>query len=841
MKTKKKIFSLLAALLATAVVTPAYAQTAVQGEAIELRNLNLKSGAAGWQFRGVSKLDNNYRAETTPDGLGALAIHIDDSSPDNLKKAAYIARRDLPTTAGYYQLHFRMRSDLSGGSAGVRLLAEKMDGSYQALYIPGQSGTPTLTKQTPWTDYFLLYRLSETVKTTVVQFETNDARGSMAVAGVKLERLDEATGSKLYQQMNPTYPSAAQFGAKLVGTPCRVINAIGKKMLYQPPGMDYPVLVLNSCTSVGAGSAIFVDYVKGTSTVVPFSKGVGGWDIIEVAPGKLLFESLGPVTLYTVDTTGGNYKIESAVDVPQNQYAWSFAKGPQGEVYFGSYPSGNVFRYDHATKKVEDLGYIGPEGNLYARHVAVDDRGYLLVAMSVSKPNIVAYNLATKEQTVVAPGKSSGLVNVAGRVYVSIDGALHEFDAPSMKFIPAKLPAAPANVTWRGMSPNSTAQRFLLLASDSNWYEAAPGGTPKQVWNLNLEGGTIVGHTHDNKLIAFRGQEYGVAAPNATDVNWKQVTDKAMPVGMHFLSPDPKGGVTSGPNFGQTLVRFDPARKLEQNTGQVVDGGGEVYDGLWIGDEFHFVAYSGGYQAVWNPEKPWRQMQNENPRTIVQYNVPAYDTMIRPIGGIVTGPGGKLYTGWAGAYGKTNGTVTEFDPKTEKVRFWSNKLIDEDASIGKVVSDGKYIYGLTSNYFSGIKPTPKPIYFFALDPETEQVVYKQKLEVTAGANLVHIPTTNKVWLALPGGVQHFDPASKTFGKVLAWPKGVGNPGNVNSTTSRGNNGWLVANDYIVKLSDGATPELNVQFKMAMGAHITAGYDGQLYYTQKQELWAAPLK
>ncbi len=836
MKTLTKLCCLF--LLATA---PCIAQPATQGENIELRNLDFKSGIASWGLRNASKLDAVYRAETTPDGLPALAVHLDDNSPDALKKAAYIARRDLPTAQGYYQLHFRMRTDLSAGSAGLRLMVEKTDGTLQAINIPGQGGAPLVSKQTPWQNYFLVYRIGEPVKNVIIQFETRDARGSMAVADMRLERFDDATGAKLYQQMNPTYPSAAQFGAKLVGTPCRVINAIGKKMLYQPPGMDYPILVLNSCTSVGTGSAVFVDYVKGTSTVVPFPKGAGGWDIIEVAPGKLLFESLGPVSLYTIDTTGGNYKIESVVDVPQSQYAWSFAKGPQGEIYFGSYPSGNVYRYDHATRKVSDLGYIGPEGNLYARHVAVDDRGYLLVSMSVSKPNLVAYNLATKEQTVVAPGKSGGLVNVAGRVYVPIDKVLHEFDAPSMKFVPAKLPAPPANITWQGLSPNSTTQRFLLLGSDGNWYETAPTGTPKQVWNLKLEGGTIVGHTHNNQLLAFRGQEYAVVAPNAKKVPWKQVTDKAVPVSMHFLSPDPKGGVTSGPNFGQTLVRFDPARKLEQNTGQVVDGGGEVYDGLWLGDEFHFVAYSGGYQAVWNPDKPWRQMQNENPRTIVQYNVPDYDTVIRPIGGIVTGPGGKLYTGWAGAYGKTNGTVTEFDPKTEKVRFWSNKLIDEDASIGKVASDGKYIYGLTSNYFSGIKPAPKPIYFFVLDPQTEQVVYKQKLEVTAGANLVHIPGTNNVWLALPGGVQRFDPASKTFGSMLAWPKGVGNPGNVNSTTSLGSNGWLVANDYIVKLSDGATPELNVQFKMPMGAHITAGYDGQLYFTQKQELWAAPLK
>jgi hypothetical protein len=271
-----------------------------------------------------------------------------------------------------------MRTDLRQGSAQLQIWLQENHRDYRQLENLGQSAPNNLTGQTPWTNYSVIYKVPANTTATMIQFEADNARGSMSVADVSVERInDEAE----MQQLNLDAPDAREFGAKMVATPCRVVNTVGHKLIYQPPGLDHPVLVLNSSTSGGVASAVFVDYVKGTSTVVPFPSGCGGWDIIETLPGKLLFESLSPLSLVTIDTTGGHYKIVSDVPVTKatgNTYAWSFAKGNDGTIYFGSYPTCHAYSYDPQTEKVKDLGYIGPKGNLYVRNVAVDDRGYLL-------------------------------------------------------------------------------------------------------------------------------------------------------------------------------------------------------------------------------------------------------------------------------------------------------------------------------------------------------------------------------------------------------------------------------------------------------------------------------
>ena len=260
------------------------------GTTVTLPNLDMSAGASSWILRDSSKLDDVYQAGKTPDGKAVLSIHVDENSSAHLKDSAYVARRDLPTVAGYYQLQFRAKSDMQHGSAGLHILAQKADKSYLQILQMGQGGAPALSGKTSWTNYFVVYKIPEGITATVMQFETKNLRGSISLADVSLEQLDEKTGSALMQQINPQAQSAQEYGAKMVATPCRVVNAIGNKMIYQPPGLDHPVLVFNSCTPGEVGSAIFVDYVKGTSTVIPMPTGSGGWDIIETAPGKLLFE-----------------------------------------------------------------------------------------------------------------------------------------------------------------------------------------------------------------------------------------------------------------------------------------------------------------------------------------------------------------------------------------------------------------------------------------------------------------------------------------------------------------------------------------------------------------------
>jgi streptogramin lyase len=827
---------LLPIMLAASAMPGTTQETGAQpalGTPVALPNMDFENGVNSWMLRDSAQLDSVYQAATTPEGKPALSIRLDDNSPERLKNSAYIARRDFPTAAGYYQLRFRMQTDLQSGNTNLRIAARKTDNTSAQIFNAGAS---SVTGKTAWTNYFIVYRLPENVADTIVQLEANGAQGTMAVADVSLQRLSDERGKALLQQMNPQVMGAQEYGSKMVATPCRVVNAIGNKLIYQPPGLGHSVLVFNSCTSGEAGSAIFVDYIKNTSTVVPLPTGSGGWDIIETSPGKLLFESLEPLSLVTIDTTGGHYKVLSNVSVENSTYAWSFAKGPDGMIYFGSYPTCHAYRYNPQTLKVDDLGYIGPEGNLYVRYVAVDSRGILLCAVDFSKPHIIAYNLKTGEQTVVAPGYANILTQLSGRVYMQMDGQLEEFDAASMKFIPVNSPAPPPGLQWKVLLHTSTPQRMVILASDGRWYLCKHGQKPQTAWDLDLNGGDIIGVDEDDKVLGMRGQDYFVAKTQARNVHWQPIAKNPAPVSIMFITADPKGGVTGGPAFGQTLFRYDAARQLEQNTDQVADGGGEVYDGKWLDGKFYYVAYSGGYLGEWDPAQPWDQIHNANPKILQQYNSEKYGFLIRPVGGIVIGPNKKLYAGWSAKYGKAGGGLTEYDPATGKSRSWKNDMFADAMSIGKITADEKYVYGITSNDFNGITPSPKPLVFWVFDPVTEKVLFKQTLKSTNGAQVFYVPRTGHVWLVDNEGCHLFDSAQMQFARNLSWPGEAGNPEGCSSVDARGGKAWIFANNKIVRLGDGDKPQLKVLFQTEQTGYLAAGADGELYYTQGKQLW-----
>lgn len=217
-------FTLTAAATSCRAVEQATIKPA-QGTPVTLGNPDFSDGAKSWILRDSAQLDAVYQADKTPEGKPALSIHLDENSPTVLKDSAYIARRDFPVEAGYYQLQFQMSSDLQSGNAGLHILAQKKDKSYIQILNAGQGGAPRLAGKTAWTNYFVVYKIPEDVTATVIQFETNSAQGTVSLADVSLDRLSDAAGKALMQQINPQVESAQDYGAKMMATPCRVANA----------------------------------------------------------------------------------------------------------------------------------------------------------------------------------------------------------------------------------------------------------------------------------------------------------------------------------------------------------------------------------------------------------------------------------------------------------------------------------------------------------------------------------------------------------------------------------------------------------------------------------------
>jgi hypothetical protein len=724
--------------------------------------------------------------------------------------------------------------------------------------------------------------------------------GKVWFDSISLVPLDDKKGREMLRKQNPKATSMHDAGAKKLGEPCRIVNArVGRFVKHPDDGRN--MLAINSCAS-GGGSAILIDYENKTSKVAVFPKGVGGWDMVQMGPDQMLFESLGDLHLFPIDIRNWQLKAGKEIKVGlRNTYAWSMDTGPDGKVYFGSYPTCHAYRFDPKSQRVEDLGKIGDKPNLYVRRVAVTGDGWLLCSVGTENRAVVAFNIETgKQQTLEEPFPSL-LVPVGGKVWGSVwlgrdeNGEhrrqLYRFNSKSMKFEKPELPvpqssrgasalqssrgasalqssrgasapqssrgasapqssreaSAPQSTAsapqrhWSDIVHTSTPERMLLKSSSHQYYLVSRNSAPRLVWDLPLRGGTLVGLDDKDRVIGFRGQDYFVAPPMAKSLKGclHPIAKEPPPVAMHFLRADPTGGVTGGPNFGQTLFRFDPKRSLSQNTPQVVDGGGEVYDGHWIDSVFYFIAYGGGDLAKWNPDKPWDQWSNRNPRVVAKYNGKDHHSLIRPQGGLVIGPGGRLFSGFSAGYGSAAGGLTEYDPKSGEARSWPNDLVAKEVSIGKLAADDRYVYGITSNNFNGIRRPVKDLIFFVFDPMKEKVVTKETLKgVTTRPAVLHIPGTGHVWLVDERGWHRFERDTLKFVSRLDWPREVADRARVSSHDERGKTAWLAVGRDVVRLDDGPEPKLISLFASDEGVQgLAAGKDGQLYFTQQTEIWS----
>jgi hypothetical protein len=814
------------------------ASLATAAQANTLPNGGFENGLQGWILSSAPD-DKVFRAADGPDvfaGKRSGLLEISAAAADAGRHYAYFGRNDLPTGPGLYRFHFALRSDLTQGTVGAIIAAQKPAGENFMTITPGQNNAPRISGKTDWTEYDIYYRLPIPADVVIVQLQMNDAVGRVWFDKVSVEKMEDnaATQEKI---QNITSPDG-KVHARPLGEPARNVSPLQQRLI-PDPNTGRPLLIINSCTSPGSGAALLVDYENAKTDVLRFPAGCGGWDFIELSPGKFLFESLEPLFLVPVDLRHRKVLVNQIIPQSTNLYAWQFTKGPDGNVYFGSYPTCHAYRYNPKTNATEDLGRMGPEGNTYVRFIGATSDGWLLSSVMSEKSGIAAYNLKDKSQFFIdLHPDSPRLITLDGIVYATIKGRLQQFDSTAKAFKDADLPT-PAGNFWVKIHDASTSARKVLTAGDGAVYVLDAGKSPQKIWDLPLRGGRVVGMDQQDRVIGIRGQDYFVAAPMATTIQPIQLTQDAPPVGIHFIRLDPDGGVTGGPSMGQTLFRFDPARQLHQNTPQVADGNGEVYDGQWIGGKFYFVSYSGGELAVWDPNQPWDQWNNVNPKRLAQYNAPELHSLIRPQGGLTIGPDGRLYSGWSAAYGQPTGGISEYDIATNQARAWSSDLIAPEVSIGSVAGDDKLIYGVTSNSFNGLTRPAKPIQFFAFDPQSQKIIFKQELQGVVGEpKLIRVPDTGHIWIATNLGLLKFDRDQLNLSPAIPWPQPLP-PTPVDCRDARDSHAWFAVGNHIVQLDDGDTPRLKILLNTPQGIQSLAAGDKALYFTQDTWLWSMP--
>lgn len=614
---------------------------------------------------------------------------------------------------------------------------------------------------------------------------------------------------------------AATASAEIVhlGQPCQARNVLaGRVVVDRATGRD--MLVLSNMNENAGAELIFIDPEKDTAKVYTAPAGAGSWALNEVPGDRLVVGTFYDGRFMVFDLN--KMEFTQVSEFPGESYIWNLAIGSDGRVYGGSYGGGKLGALDLNTYAVEDLGNPAPP-NMYLRYVSGLPDGRILCQFGQEKNTTMIFDPAKKDFRPV-PKSIKGITSGVSWHGYFLAGR-QAFKGRTLYAVPVPFPTPPTDKGVWHVDNYASTEDLLILHQGNALYTYRQGDKePKFIAEINLRGGRVLAYDRKGNLLGVRGQDYFVMKPGDTKLRLRRIPGESAPRQTHFLRVDEKGRLWGGPTFGQTLWFMDPATRKVTNTSTICDGGGEVYDVAFHDGATYAVAYAGGDIVRYNADKPWNQWDNENPQVIAHLGSKGY---IRPIGGTLFGPDGKLYTGWMAQYGRYGGAISITDPATDETDLIENPL-GEQAMAGIAV-DSKYIYAGTSLAGNGLpRKKDESAGFCVIDLATREIVYKEVYEgATSVRPLGCSDKLGRVAVTGGGGVRIFDSAS------LKWVDGI--PTDIpvqtcHSIASAPDGRLIYANENSIIALDLATGKYEkIADAPAKVDNVALGPDGTVYF------------
>ncbi len=355
-------------------------------------------------------------------------------------------------------------------------------------------------------------------------------------------------------------------------------------------------------------------------------------------------------------------------------YIWQLHKATDGKLYGGTWPNGKLVSYDPSTGRFEDHGQM-VEGEQYLIGVNGEfpDRVYCGIG---AHAQLVEYDTKTrtkrnlfgdryKGREAFSQLKRVGDLLVAlvypQPVVLVIDPSkgevLREILVPDQEddFYRgnAKSITVRGNEIYFGMNPSNNLYKYNIEKEELGLVGKDLGGPI----------GLVGDHYLYLKTVTERYKIYDLETNKIIkEVQLKLDTDDGMIVFSMNFGPD--GKVYGGSFINQHLWVHDPASKTCKDLGVAINLGGQVnsmvpYKGkLYIG---HYILAT---LSVYDPSKPWEPApaDNQNPRIIGSVG----EEQDR-IHDMVVGTDGKIYLGTYPGKGRRGGSLTIFDPETERM------------------------------------------------------------------------------------------------------------------------------------------------------------------------------
>ena len=449
----------------------------------------------------------------------------------------------------------------------------------------------------------------------------------------------------------------------------------------------------------------------------------GPWGMIAVPDGRLIVTSVGG-QVSVLDPAKKTFPIVARADT----WFWHITLGSDGLYYLASSPRARLFRFDLATSKLEDLGSMS-KTQVYLRTVLGGPDGYVYGAMGSTRPQVIAYHIATGKITELLPKSEEKYLPFPG-LGRGADGGLY---AVSQSGNPYRLEGGKARRVdkkdWQGLA------------------------------RVRLSDGRLVRYVDPDAIRVGEGRKARLIP----------VTYKAPGTGIFHLAQGPGDAVYGSTIMPLYLFRHTPRTGKTECLGRGGSDNGEAYSFGHVDGKLYYATYHSGLLMRYDPAGKWQPTPawNRNPRLLGSLG----EGHCRPRAMFVDSKK-RVWVGSFPEYGKYNGGLACYD--TVRRRLENNPVVVPGQSIMALTADdeARVIYGATDiEGGSGSGAITTEAKLFAWDPVKRKLLWDCVAVpgATGITNLLYIKGKLYGNSRAPGMAFtffRFDPATRTMDYVI---------------------------------------------------------------------------
>ncbi len=501
-----------------------------------------------------------------------------------------------------------------------------------------------------------------------------------------------------------------------------------------------------------------------TFTFPLFNTG-GSWDMTTAGDGSIYMTGDKSIYRYVIGDTSVK---DLGTVLPGEKSVWALASGKSNELFGGTFPSGNVFRY-----KVDEGFTDFGKGSLmkdeqYVRSLAYQHKTGSIYAGIGSHAHLIEYDAVKGTKNNILPSSFSEYqfvydlkiienLNEKDYLFAWLKGADKEpitlvFDLSTkqlvrelrgdikiksmIKGLRDELIYYTANKELYSLDINNKSGKSTLLSSQF-------GDSYSMMWDKDST--TLISFNDRRNLVKFSLLTNSI-------LETKLVLPK-QPISIHTLLAGPDGRIWSSGYLSGGNSAYDPAtdssteyRGLSQAEGMLTSKHNIIF-GLYTGANFY----------KYDVNKPW-SLTDKNPKFIGKA-----EGQDRPFGVAEAKTSNKVFFGTVPTYGKLGGDLVELSAGGDSIQTYKN-IVPQQSIVSLMGYKGLLIGGTSTSGGLGIEPTQKEAKLFFWDIKKKLIVF-DCIPVKGARSITGLTLDNdgNVWGMADGTIFLFDPVQK---KVL---------------------------------------------------------------------------